>query len=268
MSPLSISLPRIYIPQRVLDESVCCHEKFSVAGKTLFLSVSLRVFLEKISIWLSGNPLQYSCLENPMDGEAWWATVHGLQRVGHDWATSLSLSQVEWVGLPRWLSSKEFACQYRRCWFDPWVEKIPWKSKWQPTPVFLPGESHGQSVVGYSSGHKEWDKTDDWVHTHTHTQVDCVKETRIIQHIQGPKETKRRGSVSSLSLSLICAFHFLLPSDTEAPVFSLRAAAPTFQAGLQLPSGSTCVFMPLDSDETIPPAFLVLQPAEGNCGTS
>ena len=32
----------------------------------------------------NGNPLQYSCLENPMDGEAWWATVHGSQRVGHD----------------------------------------------------------------------------------------------------------------------------------------------------------------------------------------
>ena len=30
------------------------------------------------------NPLQYSCLENPMDGGAWWATVHGSQRVGHD----------------------------------------------------------------------------------------------------------------------------------------------------------------------------------------
>ena len=31
-----------------------------------------------------GNPLQYSCLENPMDRGAWWATVHGLQRVRHD----------------------------------------------------------------------------------------------------------------------------------------------------------------------------------------
>ena len=39
----------------------------------------------------NGNPLQYSCLENPMDGGAWWATVHGSQRVGHNWATSLSL---------------------------------------------------------------------------------------------------------------------------------------------------------------------------------
>ena len=36
--------------------------------------------------------------------------------------------------------------------FDPWVRKIPWRKAWQPTPVFLPGESHGQrSLVGYSS---------------------------------------------------------------------------------------------------------------------
>ena len=32
----------------------------------------------------NGNPHQYSCLENPMDRGAWWATVHGSQRVGHD----------------------------------------------------------------------------------------------------------------------------------------------------------------------------------------
>ena len=43
--------------------------------------------------------------------------------------------------------------------FDPWGGKIPWRGKWQPTPVFLPGESHGQrSLVGYSSwGPKESD---------------------------------------------------------------------------------------------------------------
>ena len=40
----------------------------------------------------NGNPLQYSCLENPMVGGAWWATVHGFQRVRHDWATSLTHS--------------------------------------------------------------------------------------------------------------------------------------------------------------------------------
>ena len=47
------------------------------------------------------------------------------------------------TGLPRWLSSKESACQCRRCRFNPWVSKIPWKRAWQPTPVFLPEKSHG-----------------------------------------------------------------------------------------------------------------------------
>ena len=36
--------------------------------------------------------------------------------------------------------------------FDPWVGKIPWRRAWQPTPVLLPGESHGQrSLVGYTA---------------------------------------------------------------------------------------------------------------------
>jgi len=46
---------------------------------------------------------------------------------------------------------KEPTCQFRRRRFHPWVRKIPWRRKWQPTPVFLPGKSHGQrSLVGYS----------------------------------------------------------------------------------------------------------------------
>ena len=54
-------------------------------------------------------------------------------------------------GLPWWLSDKEPTCQCRRHKFDPWVRKIPWWRKWQPTPVFLPGESHEQrSLTGYS----------------------------------------------------------------------------------------------------------------------
>ena len=47
-------------------------------------------------------------------------------------------------------------------WFHPWVRKIPWRRTWEPTAVFLPGESHGQkSLVGYSPwGHKELDMTE------------------------------------------------------------------------------------------------------------
>ena len=60
------------------------------------------------------------------------------------------------IGLPCWLSGKESSCQCRRRGFHPWIGKILWRSKWQPTPVFLPGKSHGQrSLAGYSPwGHK------------------------------------------------------------------------------------------------------------------
>ena len=43
--------------------------------------------------------------------------------------------------LPWGLSGKESTCQRRRCGLDPWVRKIPWRRKWQPTPVFLPGKT-------------------------------------------------------------------------------------------------------------------------------
>ena len=70
-----------------------------------------------------------------------------------------------YIGFPSGTSGKESACQCRRCkrsWFDPWVGKIPWRRAWQPTPVFLPGKSHGQrSLAGCSpQGHKELDMTE------------------------------------------------------------------------------------------------------------
>ena len=55
------------------------------------------------------------------------------------------------VGFPWWLGGKESTCQCRRHGFDPWIGKIPWRRKWQPTPVFLPGKFHGQrSLAGYT----------------------------------------------------------------------------------------------------------------------
>ena len=54
------------------------------------------------------------------------------------------------LGLPRRLSDKESACQAGRG-FSPWAAKVPWRRKWQPTPVCLPGKPHGQrSLGGYS----------------------------------------------------------------------------------------------------------------------
>ena len=60
----------------------------------------------------------------------------------------------------KWYSSKNLHA--KRCEFNPWVRKISWRSKWQPTAVLLPGKSHRQrSLMGYSPcGHKESDTTE------------------------------------------------------------------------------------------------------------
>ena len=107
----------------------------------------------------NGNPLQCSCLENPRDGGAWWAAIYGVAQ-----------SQTR---------LKRLSSSSRRCWklrFDPWVGMILRKRKWQLTPVFLPGESHGQrSLAGYSPwGSKESDTTE---HTCTdiHVYLFCFK---------------------------------------------------------------------------------------------
>ena len=69
---------------------------------------------------------------------------------------SLLSEVVSIIGLPRWFSGQGSASPCRRNRFDPWVREIPWRRQWQPTPVFLPGKSHGQrSLEGYSPwGHE------------------------------------------------------------------------------------------------------------------
>ena len=81
---------------------------------------------------------------------------------------------------PRWSRGKESACQcrgFKKPGFNPWIGKIPWRRAWQPTPVFLPGESHGQrSLVGYSSwGHKESDMTE-WLCTHIKGKIEAFRD--------------------------------------------------------------------------------------------
>ena len=95
------------------------------------------------------------------------------------------LLEMAWnmLGFPGGANGEEPACQCRRhktCGFDPWVGKIPWRRTLQSTPVFLPGESHGQrSLVGYSPYDcKEADTTEMILHTHTHTHTQS-KEVEI-----------------------------------------------------------------------------------------
>ena len=85
----------------------------------------------------------------------------------------LAEQKVDFVTVGGDTSGKESACQFRRhrrLGFHPWVRKIPWSRKWQPTLVFLPGKFHGQrSLAGYSPwGHKASGTTE---HTHIYTQL-------------------------------------------------------------------------------------------------
>ena len=79
----------------------------------------------------------------------------------HVWVSNTRRFGVELreKGLPRGLHGKEPACRCRRHRFSPWVREM---RAWHPTPVFLPGESHGQrSLAGYSAGGcKELDTTE------------------------------------------------------------------------------------------------------------
>ena len=77
------------------------------------------------------------------------------------------------LGFPMGTSGKEPVCQcrrHRRHEFDPWVGKTPWKRTWQPNPVSLPGQFHGQrSLLGYSPwGLKEADTTEGTEQARTH----------------------------------------------------------------------------------------------------
>ena len=67
--------------------------------------------------------------------------------------------------------AQKVCLQCGRPGFDPWVRKIPWRRKWQPTPVLLPGKYDGwRSLVGYSPwGHKESDATERLHFTFTFT---------------------------------------------------------------------------------------------------
>ena len=78
------------------------------------------------------------------------------------------------LGFPSGLVIKNLsvnARRHRRCKFYPWVRKIPWRRKWQPMPVFLPGKSHGQrSMAGNNLWcHRESDMTEQLTHTYMYT---------------------------------------------------------------------------------------------------
>ena len=73
----------------------------------------------------------------------------------------------------------------KRCRFDPWVGKIPWRRAWQLTPVFLPGESHGQrSLAGYSPwDHKESDMAKHTCHRFKSSVLTSDRSSKSLSHL-------------------------------------------------------------------------------------
>ena len=131
----------------------------------------------------NGYPIQYSCLENPMDRGAWWVTVHGVTRVRHDLvtkATNLDLRTLKptgnWclvrtnLGVDACYSFSDSFLSPTGVFLFPFIYFLIYvfislfmylfvlfrRRQWHPTPVLLPGKSHGQkSLAGYHPwGHK------------------------------------------------------------------------------------------------------------------
>ena len=95
-----------------------------------------------------GTPLQCSCLQKSLGRRAWQATAHRLAQSQQHWR-DLAARTVA----PLAAQAVKNPLAVGKAGFSPWVGKICWRSERLPSPVFLPGEFHGQrSLVGYGSG--------------------------------------------------------------------------------------------------------------------
>ena len=115
------------------------------------------------------------------------------------------------AGFSWWLNGKESTYQCRRCGFNPWVGKIPWRRKWQATPVFLAGKFQRQrNLVGFSP----------WVCKRVHTTEQLSsKSLRAIKYtVFAPITTIHLHIVSSSRAETVPIKHqFFIPSLPSAP---------------------------------------------------
>ena len=134
--------------------------------------------------WVGKIPWRRACQPTAvfLPGESPWTEEPGrpqsiaFQRVRHDWSDSTAQSVINRIlyyprmGFPGGSDRKESSCNIRDLGSIPWVGKISWRREWQPTPVFLPGEVHGQRSPRQSMGsQRAWH---DWA-TKSHTFRVC-----------------------------------------------------------------------------------------------
>ena len=96
----------------------------------IFLFVfMLRVLTSKLLNLFVNSHLSFVCEQCSQTLPSLLQYLYSASKTSHPCFTSFSPLS----GLPKWCSSKEPTCQCKRCWFDPWVRKISWRRKWQPT---------------------------------------------------------------------------------------------------------------------------------------
>ena len=127
---MHLLLPEQFPPSLfILASSVCKSLQYLISSLTQRVNVATYLGSPvQLCREGNGNPHQYSCLENPMDGGAWWAAARGVAK-----------SRVR-------LSDFTFTFHF------PLFTFMHWRRKWQPTPVFLPGESQGWGIPVPSMG--------------------------------------------------------------------------------------------------------------------
>ena len=131
-------------------------------------------------------------------------------------------TELNWIlklGLPRWLSGKESACQCRRRRFHPWVGKIPEGRKWQPDPVFVLGNP-GDRGASWATVHQSA-KSQTWLRDYTTTSWDSVPTQHSIStpHLW-PLASTSALSDSKNSTILDVLFSCVLSCFTRAPLFA------------------------------------------------
>ena len=124
--------------------------------------------------------------------------THKYTSLGISTAQMLMLQELQSLpGLEFWLSH----CQLgRRRRFDPWVGKIPWRRKWQPTPVFMPGEAHGQEGAWWAT-------------------VDRVtKELDMTQQLNNKQALGKVDSITQSTSFLRCEMEIIIPTPHRGDV--------------------------------------------------
>ena len=198
------------------------------------------------------------------------------RRVRHNWETSLSP--------PGGTRGKEPSCQcrsHKKCWFDSWMGKIPWRRAWQPPPIFLPGESQWTEEAGRLESIGLQRVRHDWsnlVHMHTSVLLDnCHDEIywdpnsrtcecellwkfclcrchqfqmgswqrALTQYDLGPYKKKKWSEVAHLCLTLYNPVDCSLPGSSIHGIFQTRLlewVAISFSSGYSQSRDRTWVF--------------------------